>query len=100
MGESADINRVDQSVILTLRAGVLTTEVGDELVLLNTANETYLEMNRSGRAMLEVASTHGDLVEALAELQRRFPDAEAATLRSDFSQFLDAVTSAGLADRF
>jgi hypothetical protein len=74
---------------------VLVREVGDEVVLLNTASEQYHSLNNVGRRCYELLGEGRTVDETVAAICGEY-DADAAQVRADIEALLPELVGSGL----
>ncbi len=77
--------------------GVFARRVNNEMVVLDSNNEMYLELNSTAAFMWEVGTTHVDRQTALATITGRFPDVDPERLAADFDKLVAELLARGLA---
>ncbi len=75
--------------------GVLTREVGGEMLLLNSDTELYFALNTSGAAMYELLIDGRSTEEVVAEIAERF-GAERERVHGDLEALISTLESKGL----
>jgi hypothetical protein len=74
---------------------VLVREVGDEMVLLNTASEQYHSLNDVGRRCYELLGAGASIEETVAAICGEY-DVDATQARSDIEALLPELVGSGL----
>ena len=80
---------------LVLSDDVLLREVGEEIVLLNLDTSQYFSLNPVGVSMLKALTHSTSMDEALASLLEEY-DTEAAQLKADLQELVEALLEQGL----
>lgn len=88
---------MDDQPILTPTVGVFARRVNDEMVILDSTTEMYLELSPSAASMWEAAVDCVDRPSALERLARQWPDVDRERLERDFEQLIADVVARGLA---
>ena len=78
-----------------LGEGVHARDVGDELVILDSAGDRYFGLNPSGVAVWRRVTSRGSVADAERDLVEAYGIDEAAA-RADVSAVLEHLVSAGL----
>lgn len=72
---------------LEINAAVIASDLGEEIVLLDTAGEHYFSLKGVGRRFWQLVSTNPNVDAAIATLLAEFDTSE-AQLRGDLTTFL------------
>ncbi len=83
--------------MLTPSRGVFAQRVKDEMVIVDSKTEMYLELNPTAASMWEIAIEVPDRASALARLAEQWSDVGTERLASGFDTFVADVVARGLA---
>lgn len=88
---------MEPKTMIQAATGVFVRRVNDEMVVLDSNTEMYLELNPSAAVMWEIGTTLSDRSSALEALADRFPDADPDRLAADFDRLVSELLDRGLA---
>lgn len=83
--------------MITPNPGVFARRVSNEMVILDSRTEMYLELTPSAATMWEIAAAANDRSVALTQLTATWPDESPERLANDFDALIADVVARGLA---
>lgn len=83
--------------MITPNPGVFARRVSDEMVILDSRTEMYLELTPSAAMMWEIAAAASDRSVALTQLTAKWPNESPERLAGDFDALIADVVARGLA---
>lgn len=79
--------------------GVICQPVPDGAVLFHTVSEVYFGLNEVGHRIWLTLSSAEDMQSVYEEVAAHYPDADAATIRSDVDRLIDDLVEFELLER-